>query len=314
MSAQSETDQISNKLELVAHFFVIYLGHCNILADNANIQFKEVGRKNIELQLSANPQALRQKFKCDQCDAVEVILMDLSGGQKCMISVCLEERPLVQEIFNYERDFFNNGLEVPFPVVRSRAIDFYTPYVDTSLEAKFHLRSGTSTGHEPQGEPENMNLTSPDYAAVHQRLERLKFGNPPLPVGRQPSRRRSSIHDMPRFDDEYEINQNAGIPATGEFGVPGLASGYGEQDLYPNGQKYPNLQDPTQQFPGANNRSNGPGGMTFDPFRGNPTDPRSDPLSGDPSSTGGPKPPFPGARFDDPFGRPDFHGGGGGFI
>ncbi|SCU92856.1 LAFA_0F13322g1_1 [Lachancea sp. 'fantastica'] len=314
MGAEPQSDQITNKLELVAHLFIIYLGHCNLLADNANIQFREVGRKNIELQVSTNPEVASQKFKCGACDAVEVVLMDMSGGQKCMISVCLEERPIVHGIFNYDRDFFNSETKVPLPVAKSSVSEFYTPNVDTSLEGKFRLRSGTSKRDEPQGEPENSNVSSPDYAAVHQRLERLKFGNPPLSLGRQSTRRRSSISDMPRFDDEYEINRNAGIPVTGEFGVPGLASGYGDQDLYPTGQKYPNLQDPSQQFPGATNRPPGPGGMTFDPFRGNATDPSSNPLRGDPNATGGPKPPFPGARFDDPFGRPDFHGGGGGFV
>ncbi|SCV04068.1 LAME_0H15500g1_1 [Lachancea meyersii CBS 8951] len=312
MGQNSETDHINNKLELIAHFFLIYLGHCKLLADNANVKFKEISRKNIEFKVSINGAVACQRLQCKCCDVLEVVLMDMSGSQKCMVSVCSDEQPIRQEIFIYDRDLISNNEEVPFPLEKYRIGEFYSPKVDASLDAKFRLRSRTSSGKNQTGESEQSNMSSSGYAAVHQRLEKLKFGNPPLSASHRSAHRRNSISDMPRFDDEYEVNQSSGIPVTGEFGVPGLASGYGDRDLYPGGQKYPNLQDPASQFPSTQGRLRGQGGMIFDPSKSNPDDSWSDPLRGDPSSTGGPKPPFPGARFDDPFGRQNYQGGGGG--
>ncbi|SCU77803.1 LANO_0A01310g1_1 [Lachancea nothofagi CBS 11611] len=306
------TDKVNNKLELASHFFLIYLGHSGLLADDANVHFKEISKKNIELTVNVNGGFACSKNNGDKCDELEVIFMDISSGEKCMISVCCDDESVKQARFNYEHELFIDSQQIEFPLDKTQVMDYYTPNLDSNLESKFNLRGAnlqeTDRSGSSAGRPS-------EYEAVHQRLEKLKFGNPQLT-----SHRRKSIPDMPGFDDELEVRQEAGIPVTGTFGVPGLASdpskfqtGYGDQDLYPGGQKYPNLQDPRTQFPEARSQPPGQGGMIFDPFRGVPDDSRSNPLRGGPSP-GGPKPPFPGAKFDDPFGRQGYQGGGGGFI
>ncbi|SCU92158.1 LADA_0F14752g1_1 [Lachancea dasiensis] len=306
-------DSVSNKLELASQLFLIYLDHSGLLADNPNIRLKEASKKNIELRVDVNNEVASAGFKRDHCDELEIILMDISGGEKCMISVCVDEESVRQGIVNYERELVGGVSEISFPMEKNQVVNYYTPNLDSTLEAKFHFYSKRDANRELR-ESGHQSKDPADYSAVHQRLERLKFGSPMFSSASKGETRRKIIPDMPGFDDEYEVTQEAGIPVTGEFGVPGLATGYGDQDLYPGGQKYPNFQDPSLH-PTVQARPPGRGGMAFDPFRTGGDerigDPHSGPLGGEPK---GPRPPFPGAKFDDPFGRSQFHGSGGGFI
>ncbi|CCD26600.1 Fub1p NDAI_0I00310 [Naumovozyma dairenensis CBS 421] len=106
--------------------------------------------------------------------------------------------------------------------------------------------------------------------------------------------------DLPKFEDEYEINTFKDI-RSGDNKNP-LLHNYGDNDLYPTGQKYPNLNDPNSLNPTAIRNKYGPdhphfqGGMTFDPLQRN-----KDEI--DQSENRGPGW-IPGAKYDDPFGRP----------
>lgn len=93
---------------------------------------------------------------------------------------------------------------------------------------------------------------------------------------------------LPKFDDEYEMNQGrSALPQSSSF--PSV----GDSDLYPMGQKYPSLNpNPAYQ--------QHPNGMIVD---------KSHPLfagrvggPGGPGNPGGPGHP-PGARYDDPIGE-----------
>ncbi|KAM3165566.1 hypothetical protein ACU8KH_00373 [Lachancea thermotolerans] len=311
MAQQTDHKKVENKLDLVAHLFLIYLSHSSLLADNVNVQVKDIGKKNIEFHINVDAESAIAKLNLESCNGpLEVIVMDMSGGEKCMISLCYQEQALKQGIFNYSRELVPDADKIVFPLEKSQAVDYYTELVDWNLDVKFRLKDQPS--QKPSHLRENEGNSSP--SAVHEKLEHLKFGNPPVPSSHSHSR--NPYTDIPGFEDEYEIQQQPGIPVTGAFGVPGLAApgpsaGYGDQDLYPGGQKYPNLQDPSSRFPAAQ-RQPGQGGMVFDPFRTGQGDPRSNPLRGEGPT--GPTPPFPGARFDDPFGRTSQQGGGGGFI
>ncbi|CUS23386.1 LAQU0S09e03598g1_1 [Lachancea quebecensis] len=311
MGRESDHKKVANKLDLVAHLFLIYLSHSSLLADNVNVQVKDIGKKNIEFNINVDAESACTKLNLERCDEpLEVIVMDMSGGEKCMVSLCYQDKALKQGIFNYLRDIVPEADKIVFPLEKSQVVDYYTDLVDWNLDAKFRLKDQPS--QKPLYLREREGNSSP--SAVHEKLENLKFGNAPAP--QSSSHSTNPYTDVPSFEDEYEIQQQPGIPVTGTFGVPGLAApdasiGYGDQDLYPGGQKYPNLQDPSSRFPAAQ-RQPGQGGMIFDPFHTGQGDSRSNPLGG--KGPTGPSPPFPGARFDDPFGRASRQGGGGGFI
>ncbi|KAH3900744.1 Fub1p SCDLUD_003749 [Saccharomycodes ludwigii] len=109
-----------------------------------------------------------------------------------------------------------------------------------------------------------------------------------------------NINSVPKFEDEYEIQQNARKSTNTRH----LLQNYGDQDLNPLG-----IKSILNTGDNSNNVSNG--GMIFDPFRGGENNANNN--NGD-GNTG---PPFPGARYSDPFGHGTYNNGsnnGNGFI
>lgn len=118
--------------------------------------------------------------------------------------------------------------------------------------------------------------------------------------------------DMPQFEDEYEVQKARRQPLDQYPGLnmgPRNPGGYGNTDLYPTGERAPNLLDPlgTSRPP---NGQLGHGGMTFDPLadiqrQHDERNQRNNPGR------------MPGARWDDPFGGSNSDGfnfpGSGGF-
>lgn len=180
------------------------------------------------------------------------------------------------------------------------ALQVYTKQSFKVLQNKLKLANESHVLRE--SDPKLESITQPKKDIFQERLE-AKVGNRPPPK-----------HDeIPGFDDEYEVQSGPGIPGSGEFGVPGLGAplgSYGDRDLYPNGMRFPQDFDPLKT-----SQPNPQGGMVFDPFRGegpsaNPLDGRKDPnKNSKPGSSS-----FPGIKYDDPYGRIDRQGGGGGFI
>lgn len=134
MAEHSEDSRINNKLELVAHLFLIYLGYSSLLADVANIKFKEIGKKNVEFDVTINSDVALSKLGISNCDHLEILLMDINGGQKCMISICSKEDSLKQGIFSYNMDLFSREVQITYPLEKSQVTNFYTEELD---EASF---------------------------------------------------------------------------------------------------------------------------------------------------------------------------------
>lgn len=98
-------------------------------------------------------------------------------------------------------------------------------------------------------------------------------------------------NDMPKFDDEYEVNNGRPIDRYPGLNLPEKhPRQYGNPDLYPMGQKDPfNFND-------INTR----GGMTFDPFgTGNQSNMQGDNNEQRKRGPGW----IPGSKYDDPFGK-----------
>ncbi|SCW00302.1 LAFE_0C01156g1_1 [Lachancea fermentati] len=304
----NQTEEVNTRLDLVACLFVAYLEKAGLLNESSTIKYNERTRKHVEITAPADQAASVPVFGSN-VSSFEIIFMDMGNGEKCMISLCSQEESLKQRIFNYRSDLFLDESKLEFPMQKHDAIQNFAAHVLPKLQSKFRLIQDSDLNgpskDELEGEPRRLN-------SVQKEIEKLKFGAPPR---QHTSDVRGRPSDMPEFEDEYEAQSFPGIPVTGEFGVPGLAAfppqntGYGDADLYPTGEKLPNLQDPRVPL---TQRGEQKGGMIFDPFRGG--GPSSNPLQRDPTHSKGPKPPFPGARFDDPFGRMSHQGGGPGFI
>lgn len=295
--------EIQSKVALVTKFVLKFLEDQNIINQSSGLRWKNNSAKSATVVIVVEPETASKVFKKHLSD-LEVVALEMGNSEKCMVNICSDDDSLVQGIFQYST-LFGEQPSLSFPISESEINSLYTDEVFKIIQTKFKLfagLSGSALRERPSRSPRTDELQSKDKDDIFkERVERMVANQPP----RNPQ--------IPGFDDEYEIQTGPGIPSSGEFGVPGLGlpvSGYGDNDLYPNGLRFPQDFDPLNR-----NSTNQQGGMIYDPFRG--TGPSPNPQSGnhDPGQNSSPAgPQFPGTKYDDPYGRINRQGGGGGFI
>lgn len=240
---------------------------------------------------------------------VEIIGAELEKGKRCMVSMFQSDndRPLGQAIFLYADDL---GMESELAL----PMDYESYTASMNSDDLIHVlrRIADKLGLEvraelKQVETEQMMNKGPQAPSLR-REEPLGKYSPQSATTRRPA-------DMPRFEDEYQIHDEPGFRPSN---LREPSPGYGDRDLYPTGQKYPNLADPTTQMPPMR-PGHGQGGMIFDPSQEQAR--KQEEEQGKLRGPGW----IPGAKYDDPYGRPGFGGnsgpgssgfgfGGGGFI
>lgn len=303
---------IESNLSLTLYLFLAYLKDAKIISDLGQLSWEDNSRGNLVVKVAVDPSTVNSRLGC-RADRLEFIAMEMSRGEKVLLSICSDEDCLKQGVFKYHDDLLLDSIKLPIQV--ESVEDLYSSRVWLAFQNKFKFVEdiGLLTHNKKQSEvPSQESATTPS-TRIQTEVPTAEtfYGQAQSNYGRhRPS-------DMPGFEDEYEVQGHPGIPVSGEFGVPGLGmpsdnsstARYGDQDLYPNGQRVPNLQDPSSQFP---NLRPAKGGMIFDPFQGegpssNPLQRARDEKSQDPGI-------FPGIKYDDPYGRINRQGGGGGFI
>ncbi|SCV01424.1 LAMI_0G11408g1_1 [Lachancea mirantina] len=295
--------EIKTNLELVVRLFITYLLKSSLLESENNITYADTSEKHIELEAKFDSEIAQLELHSTGND-FQVVFSEISKGLKCLVNICDQKQCVKQAILDYKEDLLLGKKPLEFPIFTDEASQLFTPSVFAVFQEKFCLikKERKSSGGSINKE-ETMEA-----------LEKLKFGSRSRSYNASiPSR----PADMPSFDDEYEaqtsrqpIGEPHGLPG---LGVPSPAAGYGDSDLYPTGEKYPALQGPQTHLPNFRNPPSR-GGMIFNPFQGG--GPSSNPLQGGGNTFGTNKdsPPFPSARYDEPFGRMSHQGGGGGFI
>lgn len=223
--------------------------------------------------------------------------VEIEPSEKCLLSLYTskDDKCLEQSIFNYEKD-----LEIPikqgFPLEMQQYMAENENILDNVLR-KISEKLGIIVYDQDRS-------AHPKEAVTEQKPSwRIGRNNPfAESLGRaQPDSFRRP-HDMPSFEDEYEIRGHGNTPQGLQERIP---SRYGENDLYPTGEKYPNLMDPAAS--GGRPGILGQGGMVFDPLQEH-----SRQRKEQENKLRGPGY-MPGAKFDDPYGNPGGFGGLGGF-
>ncbi|EDO18761.1 hypothetical protein Kpol_1028p34 [Vanderwaltozyma polyspora DSM 70294] len=242
--------------------------------------------------------------------------IEIRDGINCSIFIFLEDELIAQSIFEYKSDFdLTDSTRYPLKFNEFKKNGAALVVIRESLVNKLHLK--TTLKKKLQETICELSDTERDNDSLKNKgLEnRLNTGSS-VPTTSSGFNRPD---DMPKFEDEYEVNQPS---STSRF--PGLnlgpnhPQGYGDPDLFPMGQRNIDLNNPLMIPPhGQPGNTTGQGGMIFDPSRLNPDD-----------STRNRGPGYiPGSKYDDPFGKPSGFGnnpngfgggpsgfGGGGFI
>lgn len=237
-------------------------------------------------------------------DKINIVGVAIEPEKKCLVSLFRDSSntSLGQAIFFYEESLgLKQDLELPveYEDYIKDIKDEINPVLERiadklglKVPANFKLEEKNERDHEP--------------------LPQSKILVPEVP-SESSNRRRPA--DMPGFEDEYQIHE---FDNRIQPGLRGLERGYGDSDLYPTGEKYPNLADPTSTMRLLPSMP-GQGGMTFDPLQEQAK--RRQEEEGRLHGPGW----IPGAKFDDPYGHPGSGGsnfpgsagmgfGGGGFI
>lgn len=240
--------------------------------------------------------------------AINVIGVSIEPEIKCMVSLYRDNQneSVGQGIFQYDEDF-DMDKSLKFPLEYERYMQDTKEKFDLIMQKiAAKLKIVQFTQRLGQEEFKERDQHRNPGVGLESRAE-----------SRDAFRSTSNRHpaDMPGFEDEYEIHNESNVrPSLLEE----LGHDYGNKDLYPTGQKYPNLGDPSslmRPLPSAR----GGGGMILDPFQEQAKE-----RERQESETRGPGW-IPGAKFDDPYGHPAFGNnpgpgssgfgfGGGGFI
>lgn len=305
----NNTSAIKNKTSLVARLVLQYLEELGIVNKASECKWNDTSTINTSVVTPVQHEVAKRVFKKD-VENLEIISLEMNNAEKCMVNVCSNDESLTQGIFPY-LSLFRNDSAPTFPITDDEINKLYTDEVREVFRSKFKLPSG-STSRLQETPTENKGYFKERVESLRNR-EQQPLRSPQVPI-RTPNP--SNAH-IPGFEDEYEVQGAAGIPVSGEFGVPGLGmplGGYGDNDLYPNGMKFPQDFDPSQRHPNSRPQP-GQGGMIFDPFRG--PGPSPNPLSNYPPGVNpdaNPSSRIPGVKYDVPYGRINRQGGGGGFI
>ena len=237
-----------------------------------------------------------------ECTPLHIVCVEIEKGSKCMISLFRNEESLTQSLFKYDTDF-KIMKDTRFPLDYKDFIinteDLQTVY--ETIHRKLNILTGSyqELKESASGETEHI---SGEYLDGHPKYDinsgiELGIDSDVSNYSRRPA-------DMPGFEDEYEVNEQTTVNSN----LPGLnigrsnRHGYGDSDLYPMGQRHPNLSDPLINPTAGNSGLGSQGGMIFDPNQKIPLNNRNR----------GPGY-IPGSKYDDPFGRTSGFGNSGGF-
>ncbi|QLQ81291.1 hypothetical protein HG537_0F00520 [Torulaspora globosa] len=230
---------------------------------------------------------------------IDIIGVSIEQDKKCMVSLFNsdDDRSLGQAMFRYDEDLgISQDMSLPLEYESYRSSIKNDELIHVLRRIGDKLRFEVPAELKEVETEQVMQRGSTSLARDTSQGDVRPFKRPP---------------DMPGFEDEYQIHEERTQPVH----IPGPESGYGDTDLYPTGQKYPNLADPTTQMPPV--RPGHPqGGMTFDPLRDQAK--RQEEEEGKLRGPGW----IPGAKYDDPYGHPSFGNSGtgssgfgfGGFI
>ncbi|CCH62904.1 hypothetical protein TBLA_0I02460 [Henningerozyma blattae CBS 6284] len=235
---------------------------------------------------------------------VSVIGLNINDGKQCILSLFLGEakdnKSLGQGVLDYKDDLKLDQEKFPVSIINYLHNKRHSDIIDI-VRKKLQLKENHSLPkleeHEYMKRALTPGVTDPKISISkdQQGLPRTtnSSGNPP---------------DMPDFDDEYEMlggkNPSQQNPYPGLNIAQPQASGYGQKDLYPTGERIPNLLDPLATSRPSNNGIMGPGsgGMSFDPLR-------DFQRQQDDANSQGNVGRMPGARWSDPFGKGNPGGG-----
>ncbi|KAL3229152.1 hypothetical protein RNJ44_02239 [Nakaseomyces bracarensis] len=240
---------------------------------------------DVEVENWTKSEVQRVSIRCRSSNAkyghLNIVGVETIPKQQCLISFLTKDDSLAQFMLNYKIDLLiNEATKYPLD---------YEEYIDKNPEEFRKIMDNISTKIEVKAIARQFqqDLKATDQSQMEGYL-RDPIRDDPLRLPTAGSERRL-MDDRPGFDDEYEIQRQRNEdlrPGGSDLG------NYGDRDLYPTGNRYPDLNNPGQ-MPGLPDTS---GGMIFDPFSGRNQQGREPAV----------KPPgwMPGAKFDDPYGRP----------
>ncbi|AET38229.1 Fub1p Ecym_2508 [Eremothecium cymbalariae DBVPG len=275
------------KVEVTAHLFLAYLQDCKIINDVKKAKWKEQSKKSVLILINVDGEFAKAVLG-EAAEELEIVLVDMSDGKKVMISLCNDVAPIKQGILHYDADL---KLQTEVTEDHDGMRDMYDVNTWNVFQGKFKLSAvSCSTTDVAKGEDQG-----PEVETLRRQLKLAKDKGIPIARAKAPD-------DMPGFEDEYEIQGERHVPPvydpdlfpSREHTRPGT---YGDRDLYPTGEKYPDILDPSP--------SAGPkGGMVFDPKHSGslplPYGGKFDPD--DPDDPRKPSGFLPGARWNSPFG------------
>ncbi|CCC70046.1 hypothetical protein NCAS_0D04650 [Naumovozyma castellii] len=292
---------INNKLSLTVYLLTKTLG---VSKDITEFQAQSTLVK-ASFQLRTND--MDEEVK----NTYSIIANEIESHKLCSIMIYQDDKVIDQGIFNYYTDF-HISKDCSFPMDPA-TLQIPTGFDVAKLCAKFsaHLETfqGLTTRRVTEQQYQSQEVRNPlnitplnPYGTTP-----LASGEDLVPHRQPPPIINKPLADLPKFEDEYEIHRDSTIspfpglslnPAPAGSG-PG-SHNYGDDDLYPTGEKHPNLNDPlgmARQKPPQPPNIGGTGGMIFDPFHNKNNDNDNNNNNKGPGW-------IPGARFDDPYGRP----------
>lgn len=216
-----------------------------------------------------------------------VVVSEISSNKRCLVSVFDENSKdeIESIVLDYEIDL-EIADDIEFPI----NYDEYMKQIDTS-KACITIYKRFDKKRLMVIDPKKSQLTTSSEKPLQdiklpgeQVQERQKLLETEVKNTKRPN-------DMPKFDDEYEVNTSRSVDRYPGLNLPEKhLHQYGNPDLYPMGQKDPfNFND-----------INARGGMTFDPFgNGNQSNMQGDKDEQRKRGPGW----IPGSKYDDPFGK-----------
>ena len=303
---------IKNKLELVAQVTyeaLLQIGIIEKIGNNDSNKDNDQTSKGIK----------KIKVTClsPTINFIEIVVIELTKDSKCMVTLCDErDNTLASHIFKYDGND-DNGLDLnntEFPLNWEQFHNEHEERVTRLINIIINdLKLQSMFSSTDRSDITNKN----DFDSL--KINANPIGTISTNLGDVSHSKNSNI-DIPKFEDEYEINEPSRSSRLGElpdryFPIRGGPT-YGNKDLYPMGQKNPlgpNL-GPFGPLPNSGNGGDsnssrglpGQGGMIFDPFGQN-----KDEMFRDEQNRRGPGW-IPGSKYDDPFGTSGgFNGIGG---
>ncbi|CCE65764.1 hypothetical protein TPHA_0M01890 [Tetrapisispora phaffii CBS 4417] len=249
---------ILNKLGLSVEIILSYLK--NRIGEYRVDEFSKE-TKLVTVKLVLNKQIEVKQLK--------IVVVEIEVDKECMVSVVTNSESLAQSIFNYHDDLSISS-ELQFPLNHLENGDYESQYTIIDAKLKLPLKLGYV---DVQDEKRNASGESRELKEAGNQSS--LYPSTDLDIADNPTSRKGDWNpkrpdDMPGFEDEYEIKDNTRTPFN-DNRFPGLnihppnAQGYGDKDLYPGGQKFPDFNNPVGGILEDPTYLRGQGGMAFDP-------------------------------------------------